>query len=166
MSQTSAWVKAISILLSGSRYVIDTQLSSHTTSALRTADVIKGCPAWSGVILRESIATRKLTKRDLGDYDGKALHAIEAIANSASYLGGEAYRNALILDTELRSSNVLAHFFRDGGVAELQPGFNLLRDERAWEKVSNTVFFNAIRMAGNNYSLRMTPLHAGAFDVR
>jgi hypothetical protein len=101
-----------------------------------------------------------LTKRDLGAYDGKALDAIEAVANSAPYLGDEAYRNALILDTELRSSNVLTHFFRDGGVVELQPGFNLLRDERAWEKVSNTVFFNAIRMAWNNYSLRMTPLHA------
>ncbi len=104
---------------------------------------------------------RQLTKRDLGAYDGKALDAIEAVANSASYLGDEAYRNDLILDTELRSSNVLTHFFRDEGVAELQPGFNLLRDERAWEKVSNTVFFNAIRMAWNNYSLRMTPLHAG-----
>ncbi len=46
-------------------------------------------------------------------------------------------------------------------MAELQLGFNLLRDERAWERVSNTVFFNAIRMAWNNFSLRMTPLHAG-----
>ncbi len=35
----------------------------------------------------------------------------------------------------------------------MEPGINLLRDERAWEKVSNTVFFNAIRMAWNNFCL-------------
>jgi hypothetical protein len=111
---------------------------------------------------RPSRPARQLTKRDLGGYDRTALSAIEAVANSAPYLGEEAYRNDFILDTELRTtSNALTHFFIDGGVAELQPGFNLLRDERAWEKVSKVVFFNAIRMAWNNFSLRMTPLRAG-----
>jgi hypothetical protein len=43
-------------------------------------------------------------------------------------------------------------------VAGLQPGLDLHRDERAWETVSNTVFFNAIRMAAwNNFSLCMRP---------
>ncbi len=99
-----------------------------------------------------NIPNRQLNKRDLGTYDYRSLNAIEAAANSSPYLGNVVYRNDLILDTELRTSNVLTHFFIDGGVAELQPGFNLLRDERAWERVSNTVFFNAIRMAWNNFA--------------
>jgi hypothetical protein len=74
---------------------------------------------------------RQLTKRGLGTYDFSSLNAIEAVANSAPYLGNEVFRNDLILDTELCTSNALTHFFIDGGVAELQPGFNLLRDERA-----------------------------------
>jgi hypothetical protein len=97
------------------------------------------------------IPNRQLTKRDLGTYDYRSLNAIEAVANSVPYNGNVVYRNDLILDTELRTSNILTHIFIDGGVAELQPGFNLRRDERAWETVSNTVFFNAIRMAWNNF---------------
>ncbi len=100
---------------------------------------------------------RQLTKRDLDDYDFKLLDAIESVANnSAPYLGNAVYRNDLILDNELRTSTVLTCFFLDGEVAELQPGSNLLRDERAWERVPNTVFFNAIRMAWNNFSRRAT----------
>jgi hypothetical protein len=68
----------------------------------------------------------QLTKRDLGTYDFKLLNAIEAVANSAPYLGNEVYRNDLILDNELRTSTALTCFFLDGEVAELQPGFNLL----------------------------------------
>ncbi len=109
---------------------------------------------------------RQLTKRDLGTYDFRSLNAIEAVANSPPYLGNEVFRNDLILDTELRTSNTLTHFFIDGGVAELQPGFNLLRDERAWERVSNTVFFNAIRMAWNNFSQRMMPDQRGSSSAR
>ncbi len=109
---------------------------------------------------------RQLTKRDLGTYGYRPLNAIEAVANSASYLGNEVFRDDLILDTELRTSNALTHFFIDGGLAELQPGFNLLRDERAWERVSNTVFFNAIRMAWNNFSQRMMPDQRGSSSVR
>jgi hypothetical protein len=90
---------------------------------------------------------RQLTKRDLSAFDFKLLNAIEAVVNSAPYLGDVSHSNDLILDTELRTSNALTHFFRDGEVTELQPGCNLLRVERAWEGVSNTVFFNAIRMA-------------------
>jgi hypothetical protein len=60
----------------------------------------------------------------------KLLNAIEPVANSAPYLGKEVYRNDLILDNELRTSTALTCFFLDGEVAELQPGFNLLRDER------------------------------------
>jgi hypothetical protein len=66
-----------------------------------------------------------LTKRDLGTYDFKLLSAIEAVANSAPYLGNEVYQNDLILDNELRTSTALTCFFLDGEVAELQPGFNL-----------------------------------------
>ncbi len=33
----------------------------------------------------------------------------------------------------------------------MQPGFSLLDDEHAWRRVPNTVLFNAIRMAWNNF---------------
>ncbi len=99
---------------------------------------------------------RQLTKHDLGAYDFKLLNAIEFVANSAPYLGNEVFRNDLILDNELRTSTALTCFFLDGGVTELQPGFNLLRDEHAWRRVPNGVFFNAIRMAWNNFSRRAT----------
>ncbi len=82
---------------------------------------------------------RQLTKRDLGAYDFKLLNAIESLANSAPYLENAVFRNDLILDNELRTSTALTCFYLDGEVAELQPGFNLLRDERAWERVPNTV---------------------------
>jgi hypothetical protein len=59
-----------------------------------------------------------------------------------------------IVDNELRNSNTLTCFFLDGGVTELQPGFNLLVDGHAWRRVPDTVFFNAIRMAWNNFSRR------------
>jgi hypothetical protein len=95
---------------------------------------------------------RQLTKRGLGTFDFKLLNSIEAVANSAPYLGDVNYRNDLILDTELRTSNALTTFFRDGGVTELQPGYDLLRSARGWEGVSNTVFFNAVRMAWNNFT--------------
>jgi hypothetical protein len=93
---------------------------------------------------------KQLTKRNLRSYDYRSRYAIEAVANSALYQGSEVFRNDLLIDTQLRTSNTLTHFFVDWGVAELQPGFNLLRDERAWKRVSNTVFFNAIRMAWLN----------------
>jgi hypothetical protein len=69
---------------------------------------------------------RQLTKHDLGTYDSKLLNAIKTMANSAPYLGNAVFRNDLILDNELRTSNTLTCFFLDGGVTELQPGFNLL----------------------------------------
>ncbi len=56
---------------------------------------------------------RQLTKRDMGAFDFRLLNAIEAVANSASYLGNEVYRNDLILDTELRTSNAFTHLFID-----------------------------------------------------
>ncbi len=96
---------------------------------------------------------RQLTKRDLGTYDFKLLNAIESVANSGPYLGSKVSRNDLILDNELRTSTALTCFFLDGEVTELQPGFN---HERAWERVPNTVFFNAIKMAWNNFSQRAT----------
>jgi hypothetical protein len=105
---------------------------------------------------------RQLTKRELVAFDLKLLNAIEAMANSAPNLGNEVFRNNLILDNELRTSTALTYFFIDGEVAELQQGFNLLRDERAWERVSNTVFFNAIRMAWNNFSQRTIPDQGGS----
>ncbi len=99
---------------------------------------------------------RQSTKHDLGPYDFKWLNAIEYLANSAPYLGNTVYRNDLILDNEVRTSNALICFFLDGEVAELLPGFNLLIDERAWERVPNALFFNSIRMAWNNFSQRAT----------
>ncbi len=89
---------------------------------------------------------RQLTKLDLGACVFPLLHGIESVANSLPYLGNEVFRNDLILDSELRTSTALTCFFLDGGVTELQPGFNLLRDEYAWKRVPNNVFFNAIRM--------------------
>ncbi len=76
------------------------------------------------------------------------------MANSLPYLGNEVFRNDLILNSELRTSTALTCFFLDGGVIELQPGCNLLKDEYAWKRVPNNVFFNAIRMAWNNFSQR------------
>jgi hypothetical protein len=58
---------------------------------------------------------RQLTKRDLGAFDFRSLNAIEAVANSAPYLGNVVFRNDLI-------RTALTHFFIDGEVAELQPG--------------------------------------------
>jgi hypothetical protein len=98
-------------------------------------------------------SNRQLTKRDLWSFDLKLLNSsIEALANSAPYLGDVNFRNDLILDTELRTSNALTIFFRNGGVVELQPGYDISRRDRAWKGVSNTVFFNAIRMAWNNFT--------------
>jgi hypothetical protein len=74
---------------------------------------------------------RQLTKRDLGSFDFKLLNSIEAVANSAPYLGDVGHRNDLILDMELRTSNALTTFFRGGGVVELQPGYDLSRRDRA-----------------------------------
>ncbi len=108
-------------------------------------------PAHVGYPIRNTLLTQCLVnptiRLDLSTYDTNALNAIEAGANSAPYLGNEVLRNDLNLDTELRSSNILTRFFIGGGVAELEPGVNLLRDGRAWERVSNTVLLNAIRMA-------------------
>jgi hypothetical protein len=51
-------------------------------------------------------------------------------------------------------------------VAELEPGINLLRDGRAWERVSNTVFFSAIRMAWNNFYLVVAPNAMGSSSAK
>ena len=96
-------------------------------------------------------ATRQLTKNDLGSFDRKHLNSIEAVAKSAPYLESIRFRNDLILDTELRTSNALTIFFRNGGVIELGPGYDLSQRDRAWMGVTNTVFFNAIHMAWNNF---------------
>jgi hypothetical protein len=97
------------------------------------------------------VPSRQLTKHDLKTYRTGSLATIEAIANSVPYNGNVAYRNDLILDHELRTSNILTQFFIDGGVAELQPGCNLRHDGQGWKAVSNQVFFNAIRVAWNNF---------------
>jgi hypothetical protein len=94
---------------------------------------------------------RQLTKNGLGPFDRKLLNSFEAVANSAPYLGNISFRNDLILDTELRTSNALTIFFRNGGVIVLEPGYDLSQRDRAWMGVTNTVFFNAIRMAWNNF---------------
>ncbi len=73
------------------------------------------------------------------------------MARSAPYFENMQLRNGLILDTELRTSNALTIFFRDVGVSELAPGYDLSQRDRAWKGVTNTVFFNAIRIAWNNF---------------
>jgi hypothetical protein len=57
---------------------------------------------------------RRLTKRDLGGFDYQMLNDIEAVANSAHYLGDIRHRSELSLDTELRTSNALTHSFWGG----------------------------------------------------
>jgi hypothetical protein len=109
---------------------------------------------------------RQLTKRDLGAFDVKLLDSIEAVANSASYLGDVSHRNDLIFDTELRTSNAPTAFFRDGGVTDLQPGYDLSRNDRAWVGVSNTVFFDVIRMAWNNFTQITGGDQSGSSSVR
>ncbi len=109
---------------------------------------------------------RQLTKDDLGPYGFQLLNAIESVANSLPYLGNEVFRNDLILDNELKTSTALTCFFLDGGVVtEVQPGFNLLRDEYAWKRVPNNVFFNAIRMAWNYFSRRGYYGQGGTFSA-
>jgi hypothetical protein len=76
---------------------------------------------------------------------------LRTIANSHPYDGNVFWRNELILDNEWRTSKTLTCFFLDGGITVLQPGFNLIEDEHAWKRVSNTVFFHAIRKAWNNF---------------
>jgi hypothetical protein len=109
---------------------------------------------------------RQLTKRDLGTFDLKLLNTIEAVANSAPYLGDVNHSNDLMLDTELRTFSALTTFFRDGGVTELQPGYDLLRSARAWEGVSNTVFFNAIRIAWDNFTQMTGGDQSGSSSAR
>ncbi len=63
------------------------------------------------------------------------------MANSHPYLREIGWRNDLILDNELRTSRTLTCFFLDRGITQMQPGFNLLYDKYAWNKVPNAVFF-------------------------
>jgi hypothetical protein len=74
------------------------------------------------------------------------------MASSHPYLGEIGWRNDFILDYELRTSRTFTCFFLDGGITQLQPGFNLLYDKHAWKRVPNAVFFHAIRMAWNNFN--------------
>jgi hypothetical protein len=59
---------------------------------------------------------RRLTERNnLGEFDYQLLNDIEAVANSAHYLGDIRHRSELSLHTELRTSNALTtHSFRGG----------------------------------------------------
>jgi hypothetical protein len=108
-------------------------------------------------LLREMVSyslpvrLNRLTKSDLGSFDRKLLNSIEAVAKSAPYLENIRFRNDLILDTELRTSNALTIYFRNGGVIELGPGYDLSQRDRACMGVNNTVFFITIRMAWNNF---------------
>jgi hypothetical protein len=112
------------------------------------------------------VPNRQLTKHDLRTYGTGSLAAIKAIANSVLYNGNVAYRNDLILDHELRTSNILTQFFIDWGVAELQPGCNLRRDEQGWKAVSNQVFFNAIRVAWNNFDQPLVSDNGGSYSAQ
>ncbi len=76
---------------------------------------------------------RQLTKSDLESFDRKLLNSIKAVAKSAPYLENIRFRNDLILDTELRTSNALTIFFRNGGVIELGLSTTFLNaTERGW----------------------------------
>jgi hypothetical protein len=69
---------------------------------------------------------RQLTKLDLGTCDFQLLNGIEAVTNSAPYLGNECFRNDLVLDNELRTSTthpdmLLLGWRSNGAAARFKP---------------------------------------------
>jgi hypothetical protein len=61
-----------------------------------------------------SFAPIRLTKHDLGEIDYQMLNDIEAVVNSADYLGDIRHRSEVSLDTELRTRKTLTHSFWGG----------------------------------------------------
>jgi hypothetical protein len=95
-------------------------------------------------------APRKpLTKQILAELDSAALDAIQGEADGFPYHGSIRARNALFLDTELRSGSALVvGFLRTARVDTLIGGtIDLATDPGALARVSNGAFFTAIRAA-------------------
>jgi hypothetical protein len=95
---------------------------------------------------------RQLTGSVLRSCDTAALDAIQGKADSFPYNGSVKARNALFLDTELRSGSMLTGFLGGARVTTLLDGqIDLNADAGALSRVSNGVFFTAIRTAWANY---------------
>jgi hypothetical protein len=115
---------------------------------------------------------KQLTKQILAELDSAALDAIQGEADGFPYHGSIRARNALFLDTELRSGSALVGFLRTARVDTLIGGtVDLATDPGALARVSNGVFFTAIRAAWANYqSLSSTmssgPASTGVVSIR
>ncbi len=95
---------------------------------------------------------KQLTKQVLAELDSAALDAIQGEADGFPYHGSIRARNALFLDTELRSGSALVGFLRTARVDTLIGGtIDLATDPGALSRVSNGVFFTAICAAWANY---------------
>jgi hypothetical protein len=118
-------------------------------------------PYGSGQPLPQSPA-RQLTGNILRSYDTVALDAIQAEADSFPYNGSVKARNALFLETELRSGSMLTGFLGGARVTTLLDGqIDLNEDPGTLSWVSNGVFFTAIRTAWANYQSLSSTLAAG-----
>jgi hypothetical protein len=103
----------------------------------------KRCPSLLGEILNKQILT---------EFDAAALDSIQGEADGFSYQGSIQARNALFLDTELRTSTMMVGFLLTAKVTTLMGGaINLNKDPEALSRVTNGVFFTTIRTAWANY---------------
>ena len=101
---------------------------------------------------------RQLTKQILAELNSAAPDAIQGEADGFPYHGSIRARNALFLDTELRSGSAMVGFFRTAKVDTLIGGtIDLATDPGALARVSNGVFLTAIRTAWGK--LTITQLH-------
>ncbi len=101
---------------------------------------------------------KQLTKQILAELNSAAPDAIQGEADGFSYHGSIRARNALFLDTELRSGFAMVGFFRTAKVDTLIGGtIDLATDPGALAMVSNGVFLTAICTAWGK--LPITQLH-------
>jgi hypothetical protein len=101
---------------------------------------------------------RQLTKHILVELNLATLDAIQGEADDFPYHGSIRARNALLLDTELRSGSAMVGFLRTANVDTLIGGtVDLATDPGALARVSNGVFLTAIRTAWGE--LPITQLH-------
>ncbi len=101
---------------------------------------------------------RQLTKQILAKLNSAAPDAIQGEAYGFPYHGSIRERNALFLDTELRSGSAMAGFLITAKVDTLiGRTVDLATDPGALARVSNGVFLTAIRTAWGELSI--TQLH-------
>ncbi len=105
---------------------------------------------------------RQLTKQILAELDSAAPDAIQSEADGFPYHGSIRTRNALFLDTELRTGSAMVGFLRTAKVDTLIGGtVDLATDPGALARVSNGVFFTAIRTAWANYQSLSSMMSSG-----